>query len=107
MKIASLIAIIILSLIAAANLFAQTTGNQKKTATEEMNKICPVMGGKTDKKISYQYKDKKYYFCCPECIEVFRKDPEKYIKKLNKKTGEENIKQHLSGDKQHHKGHHH
>ncbi len=48
------------------------------------NKICPVSGEKIDEKtkVTYEYKGKIYNFCCPMCIDEFKKDPEKYIKKL-------------------------
>jgi YHS domain-containing protein len=43
---------------------------------------CPVMGGKIDKKIFADYEGERVYFCCKGCIGEFRKDPAKYIKKL-------------------------
>lgn len=46
--------------------------------------ICPVMGTKMDPAKAYgktEYKGKTYYFCCAACPELFKKDPEKYIKK--------------------------
>ncbi|MDP2904982.1 MAG: YHS domain-containing protein [Candidatus Omnitrophota bacterium] len=48
------------------------------------NKICPVSGEKIaeDLKTTYEYEGKIYNFCCPACIEEFKKDPEKYIKKV-------------------------
>lgn len=48
------------------------------------NKICPVMGEKIDEKTkaTYEYEGKIYNFCCPACIDEFKKDPEKYIKKV-------------------------
>lgn len=46
------------------------------------NVLCPVLGGKVDKNVSYLYQDKRYYFCCPDCIEEFKKDPEKYLSKI-------------------------
>jgi YHS domain-containing protein len=43
---------------------------------------CPVTG-KTINKGSYtDYNGKRIYFCCNACPEVFKKDPEKYIKKM-------------------------
>jgi len=44
--------------------------------------ICPVMKGEASKDYSYTYEGKTYYFCCPSCIEEFKKDPEKYISKI-------------------------
>ena len=47
-----------------------------------VNKICPITGDPVDKNITYEYKGKVYGFCCPMCIEEFKKDPEKYIAKM-------------------------
>ena len=42
---------------------------------------CPVSGeiGKQADMITYDYQDKTYYFCCPDCVETFKADPEKYL----------------------------
>lgn len=44
--------------------------------------MCPVMGGAVDKKIFVDYEGKRVYFCCMGCPATFRKNPVKYIKKL-------------------------
>ena len=46
------------------------------------NTICPVTGDVIDPKtgVTYEYEGKVYHFCCPMCIEPFKKDPQKYIK---------------------------
>ncbi len=44
--------------------------------------ICPVMKGKTSPDYSYEYQGKMYYFCCPGCIDAFKKDPRKYVSKI-------------------------
>jgi nitrosocyanin len=54
---------------------------ESKTKKEDLG-ICPVMKGNASKEYSYIYKGKTYYFCCPRCINKFRKDPEKYISKI-------------------------
>ena len=52
-------------------------------ALETVQTTCPVMkGGAIDKKIFTEYKGKKVYFCCPECIDKFKAEPEKYIAQL-------------------------
>ena len=53
-------------------------------AVDAGNKVCPVSGEKVDEKIkeTYEYQGKIYNFCCSSCIEDFKKDPEKYIKKV-------------------------
>jgi len=43
---------------------------------------CPVMGGAIDKKVFTDYQGKRIYFCCTGCVDDFKKDPEKYLKKL-------------------------
>jgi YHS domain-containing protein len=43
---------------------------------------CPVMGGKINKSIYTDYDGKRVYFCCNACPEPFKKEPEKYIKKM-------------------------
>ncbi|MHC4530730.1 MAG: YHS domain-containing protein [Planctomycetota bacterium] len=43
---------------------------------------CPIMGGKINKAIYTEYKDKKVYFCCSGCVAKFEDDPEKYVAKL-------------------------
>ncbi len=44
--------------------------------------ICPVMEGKINKDIYIDYNLERIYFCCKGCIGEFKKNPEKYIKKL-------------------------
>lgn len=48
------------------------------------NKICPISGEKIDDKMktTYEYEGKIYNFCCAACIDEFKKDLEKYIKKI-------------------------
>lgn len=43
---------------------------------------CPLMGGKIDKAFYADHDAKRVYFCCAECVGKFKKDPAKYIKKL-------------------------
>jgi YHS domain-containing protein len=47
--------------------------------TEKDPGDCPVMGAPASKDHSYTHEGKTYYFCCPWCIDVFKKDPGKYI----------------------------
>ncbi len=44
---------------------------------------CPVMGRKIDKKIYTDYKGRRVYFCCQGCVKAFKKNPEKYLKRLD------------------------
>lgn len=46
---------------------------------------CPVMGGKINKKLYYDYDGKRIYVCCKGCISKIKTDPKKYIKQLETK----------------------
>ncbi|MCS6788750.1 MAG: YHS domain-containing protein [Aigarchaeota archaeon] len=46
--------------------------------------IDPVCGMKVDERTtrySYAFQGTSYYFCCQHCLETFKKDPAKYLKK--------------------------
>ena len=43
---------------------------------------CPVMGGKINSKLFVDTDGKRIYVCCPGCVAAIKKDPAKYIKKL-------------------------
>lgn len=45
---------------------------------------CPVLGNKIDKKVFVDYHGKRIYFCCTGCVSEFKKNPEKYVKKMEK-----------------------
>lgn len=89
--------------------------NESTTAINIGNKICPVTGEKIDGKTTYEYQGKIYNFCCPACIDEFKKDTEKYIKKVEeelkgepKKTMEEQKSMPESGSSMgEHSGHQH
>jgi YHS domain-containing protein len=59
------------------------------------NKICPVLGEKIDEetKATYEYKGKIYNFCCSMCVDEFKKDPEKYIQKVEQELRTESESQ--------------
>jgi YHS domain-containing protein len=71
---------------------AQTAPSDAKATAEILepqdvgNKICPVTDEKIDEKskTTYEYKGKIYNFCCSGCIDEFKKEPDKYIKKVDK-----------------------
>lgn len=44
--------------------------------------VCPVLAGNIDKKVYVDYQGKRVYFCCKGCDAEFKKDPEKYMKKI-------------------------
>lgn len=43
---------------------------------------CPVTGDKINKKLFVDYQGRRIYVCCEGCIAAVKKDPEKYISKL-------------------------
>lgn len=53
----------------------------KQQAPAEIG-ICPVTHLPARKEFNYAYKGKTYYFCCNDCIEKFKQEPEKYISKI-------------------------
>ena len=53
---------------------------------ESVQKNCPVTGEAINKQVFTDYKGRRVYFCCPACIEPFKKDPEKYLNKLQEQT---------------------
>mgnify|MGYP001566155610 CR=1 FL=1 len=62
---------------------ATTTEPAKEAASAAIEQtICPVMEMKIDKNVFVEYKGKKVYFCCPDCIDKFKAEPEKYAAKL-------------------------
>jgi len=57
-------------------------GEQMKAPESNAQTNCPVMGGKINKDIYADHDGKRVYFCCADCVDTFKKDPAKYIKKL-------------------------
>jgi YHS domain-containing protein len=58
-------------------------------ALDAGNKICPVSGEKISDvsesgmmPATYEYQGKIYNFCCTGCIDEFKKDPGKYVVKV-------------------------
>jgi YHS domain-containing protein len=55
----------------------------------KLQTTCPVMAGQPiDKSLYVDYKGKRIYVCCEDCFAKLKKNPEKYLKKLEK-TGQE------------------
>ncbi|MFN3481010.1 MAG: YHS domain-containing protein [Thermodesulfovibrionales bacterium] len=89
--------ILTLILLFSGNLWATETGEKVVVG----NKTCPVSGEKIDEgsAVTYEYKGKVYSFCCEGCVEEFKKDPERYIEKMEKPRDDRD------GEK-HHRHHH-
>ena len=80
-------------ILAIAVLFAFSSCSPKAEAAKQsynspevkagQSTTCPVMGSKFTVKEDGKYAEvdgKKYYVCCPACIEKIEKDPDKYLK---------------------------
>jgi YHS domain-containing protein len=72
-KIKAVILALALTAFAAGNLWA---------AEAKPQTVCPVLGGNIDKQVYADYQGKRIYFCCKGCDAQFKKNPEKYMKKL-------------------------
>lgn len=48
----------------------------------KLQTTCPVMGGKINKDLYVDHNSKRIYLCCKGCTDAVKKDPQKYIKKL-------------------------
>lgn len=60
----------------------------EEKAEDVHNKLCPVDFKRLyglEKKVSYVYEGKLYYFDSDECLEKFKEDPESYLKEWEKK----------------------
>jgi YHS domain-containing protein len=57
--------------------------NEASEDQAELNTVCPVSREEADPEITHEYKGKTYALCCNNCLKKFKKDPEKYISKLN------------------------
>lgn len=89
-KISIIFGILSLLVLGAASVKAETVSQeinikaQVDKPADVGNKICPVSGEEIDQKLkaTYEYKGKIYNFCCAMCIDSFKSNPEKYIKKV-------------------------
>jgi len=66
------------------------------TAVEVCNMISPVSEEKVGMMgpvVQYEYQGKIYNFCCPMCIDTFKKDPGKYSKIAEENAAGQNAKE--------------
>ena len=50
-----------------------------KSQDKATDHVCLMKVAKDEKAISYEYKNKIYYFCSENCKEQFKLEPEKYL----------------------------
>lgn len=56
---------------------------QPAAAAQAVNHYCAVdRDSKIDPKVTYMYQGKVIGFCCEDCIEKFKKDPDKYVAQM-------------------------
>ena len=79
----TLLRIILLTLVIGM-VVPSTAGAVEKAAKLEVKPqtICPIMGGKINKKLYVDHAGKRIYVCCPGCLGKVKKDPAKIIKQL-------------------------
>jgi YHS domain-containing protein len=66
------------------SIFASFSFAQKDESKKEETTTCPVSGEKVLKSEAagtYKYNNTEYHFCCNDCLEKFKKDPETYLNK--------------------------
>ena len=60
-----------------------TAPTTQQASATPFNKKCPVSGDAVDPKVqTVAYQGKTVGFCCADCVEPFKKNPEKYAKNL-------------------------
>jgi YHS domain-containing protein len=75
----------------AGSACADKSEMKEATSSKISNKLCPVMGEDVDATVeTVNYKDKEIGFCCKKCVAKFKKDPEKYMKKLKEENSQSN-----------------
>ncbi len=75
----------VLSRMLAGVLLAVVTAGAEAAGTNSAAKaqtVCPVMGGSINRSVYADYAGKRVYFCCGGCPAEFKKDPAKYVRKL-------------------------
>ena len=57
-------------------------GTEVGSSASTAQTTCPVMGGAINRSLYADHDGRRVYFCCAACVDTFKADPEKYIKKL-------------------------
>lgn len=59
---------------------APAAAETEMTAGKPVNKYCPInRGDEVDPNVTTVYKGKTIGFCCEDCVDIFKKDPDKYM----------------------------
>jgi YHS domain-containing protein len=74
---------------------------------ESVQTVCPVSGDVLNNhNVSVTLAGRKIYFCCKDCIADFKKDKDKYLKKLEKTAPEKSEAQEKAEKQEAHQGSH-
>jgi len=84
MKRMMITVIVVLSLAGAGWAADPTAGLMDKSGplVGKQQTACPVQHGRINKELYADYQGQRVYFCCPECIPIFKKTPEAYLKRM-------------------------
>lgn len=78
-----LVGIVVLTILFSFGVLTNATTTEKGISTKPQTH-CPVLNEPIDKKVFIDHNGKRIYFCCSGCIENFKKNPEKYLEKMEK-----------------------
>ena len=83
MKQVSILALILVlvTFVAPLGVFAETA-SAAPALLDVRYAECPIMGGKALTDVAIIHENKIYHFCCPSCIDTFKKDPAAAIAKI-------------------------
>jgi YHS domain-containing protein len=72
---------------------------EEKDKKPELNKKCPVTDDDADVKLTHEHKGRTIAFCCDGCVDDFKKDPKKFMAKLEKQDKEAKDKEKKDAEK--------
>jgi YHS domain-containing protein len=84
-NLSALFASIMLLLLIVIPALADSHSRTNVEKAQPNQKMCPVMGNPINKEVYSDYNGKRIYFCCKDCSEKFKKNPDQYILKSEKK----------------------
>ena len=65
-----------------------SSGSLPASAQLPKSATCPVMKDEPAKENFFvDYKGRRVYLCCSDCVKAFERRPEKYLKRLNNQQG--------------------
>ena len=85
MLITVIVALVLAFSLAGAGLAAEPTAgllDKSGPLVGKQQTVCPVQGGKINKNLYVDYQGQRVYCCCPECLPIFKKNPEAYLQKM-------------------------